>query len=408
MPIIMNYFDNIIIGGGAAGLMCAISAKQKNADIKIAIIEKNDRVGKKLLATGNGRCNLTNQNIITDRYFGSFTKKSEFLFKKYTTEYLLKIFDELGLMTYADSEGRYYPLCRQASAVLDVLRFACDRLGVEIYLSQNIRTLKKQNERFFVKTDINEFVCNKLVIACGSKAAPKLGGSASVTDYLKNFGHKVIPFSPALCPLKVSSDVLKSLKGIRATALASLSDKNGNIIRSECGEIQFADNSLSGICIFNLSVYAQKGNMVELDLLPNISLSELSDILFSHKALFAKQTVDNIFTGIFQKRLSQAILKLSGLSNFSRTCESISDKEISAISKTVKSMRFEITEKEGFEKAQCALGGANGSQIDEKTMQSNIVKGLYIVGEAVDICGECGGYNLHFAFSSGHLAGENL
>lgn len=404
----MNNFDAIIIGGGAAGLMCAISAKQKNSNIKIAIIEKNDRVGKKLLATGNGRCNLTNRNINTDRYFGSFTNKANFLFKKYTTEYLLNIFGKLGLMTYADSEGRYYPLCRQASAVLDVLRFACEKMGVEIYLSHNIRTLKKQNNRFFVKTDIDEFVCSKLVIACGSKAAPKLGGSASVTDYLKNFGHKVIPFSPALCPLKVSSSVLKSLKGIRATALASLSDKNGNIIRSEYGEIQFADNSLSGICIFNLSVYAQKGDAVGLDLLPIISLSELSNILISHKKLFSNQTVDNIFTGIFQKRISQAILKLSGISNFSRLCESISDKEIAVITKIVKSMNFKITDKENFEKAQCALGGANGSQIDEKTMQSKIVKGLYIVGEAVDICGECGGYNLHFAFSSGHLAGENL
>lgn len=404
----MEYFDAVIIGGGAAGLMCAISAKQKNADKKIAIIEKNERVGKKLLATGNGRCNLTNQNINTDKYFGSFTKKSEYIFKEYTSEHLLDIFDDLGLMTYADSEGRYYPSCRQASAVLDVLRFACDRLGVEFFLSQSIRTLKKQNNSFIIKTNEKEFRSDKLVIACGSKAAPKLGGSASVTDYLKNFGHKVIPFSPALCPVKVRSNVLKSLKGIRATALVTLFDKNKNKIKSEHGEIQFSDNSLSGICIFNLSVYAQKGDVIRLDLLPDIAFSDLYNILLKHKVLFLKQALDNLFTGILQKRLSQAVLKISGLSDFSCICENISDKQIKDLCRTVKSMEFEITEKESFEKAQCALGGAHGSQIDEKTMQSKIVKGLYIVGEAVDICGECGGYNLHFAFSSGHLAGENL
>lgn len=404
----MKYYDAVIIGGGAAGLMCAISAKQKDAHKKIAIIEKNDRVGKKLLATGNGRCNLTNQNIESDKYFGSFAKQYEHILKKYTTDHLLDIFDNLGLMTYADSEGRYYPSCRQASAVLDVLRFACDRLGVEIFLSQNIKTLKNQNNSFFIKTDDKEFRSEKLVIACGSKAAPKLGGNASVTDYLKNFGHKVIPFSPALCPVKVSSNILKSLKGIRASALVTLLDRNKKMIKSEPGEIQFSDNSLSGICIFNLSVYAQKGNIIRLDLLPNISLSELYNILLKHKMLFAKQTVDNIFTGILQKRLSQAVLKMSGICDFSRICESISEKELQTICKTVKSMQFEITEKESFDKAQCALGGVHGKQINEKTMESKILNGLYIVGEAIDICGECGGFNLHFAFSSGHLAGENL
>lgn len=404
----MSYYDTIIIGGGASGLMCAISAKQKNAGKKIAIIEKNDRVGKKLLATGNGRCNLTNQNININRYCGSFSKQAEYIFKKYTTEYLLDIFGELGLMTYADNEGRYYPVCRQASAVLDVLRFACERLGVEIICQQNIKTLKKQRDKFVIKTDYNELCSEKLVISCGSKAAPKLGGNASCIDYMKNFGHKVIPFSPALCPIRVKSDILKSLKGIRASALANLADANGKKIRAEFGEVQFSDNALSGICIFNLSVYAMKGYEIRLDLMPDISYSELFNILLRQKELFAKQTIDNLFTGIFQKRLAQAVIKNSGISNFSRICSELSESEIKAICSNVKSMNFEITDKESFDKAQCALGGAKGTEIDEKTMQSKIVKGLYIIGEAVDICGECGGYNLHFAFSSGHLAGENL
>lgn len=404
----MKYYDAIIIGGGAAGLMCAISAKQKNNNKKIAVIEKNDRVGKKLLSTGNGRCNLTNQNININRYSGSFVKQAEYIFEKYTTERLLEVFRNLGLMTYADSEGRCYPVCRQASAVLDVLRFACDRLGVDILLSQHIKTLKKQKDKFIIKTDTTELQSDNLIIACGSKAAPKLGGNASGADYLKNFGHTVIPFSPALCPIKVKSDVLKSLKGIRATAITTLMNEKGKTIKSELGEVQFSENALSGICIFNLSVYAKNKDEIHLDLMPDISYNELFNILFSHKELFATQTIDNLFTGIFQKRLAQAILKTSGISDFSGFCNDLSEKELKAVCHTIKSMKFEIIDKEGFDKAQCALGGVKGSEIDEKTMQSKIVKGLYIVGEAIDICGECGGFNLHFAFSSGHLAGENI
>ena len=404
----MKFYDAIIIGGGAAGLMCAISAKQKNPGKRIAIIERNDRVGKKLLATGNGRCNLTNQYIDIERYSGSFSKQAEHIFMKYTTEHLLEIFSELGLMTYADNEGRYYPLSRHASAVLDVMRFACDRLGVEILLSQNIRMLKKQKDKFIVRTESEEISSDKLVIACGSKAAPKLGGNSSGIDYLKNFGHTVYPFSPALCPIKVKSDILKSLKGIRAAALATLYDESGKKIKAEYGEVQFADNALSGICIFNLSVYAQKNYEISLDLLSDISYSELLYTMNKNKELFSRQTIDSIFTGIFQKRITQAILKMSGVSDFSRLCSDLNEKEIKAICSSVKSMNFRITDKESFDKAQCALGGVKGGEINENTMQSKIVNGLYIIGEAVDICGECGGYNLHFAFSSGHLAGENI
>lgn len=401
-------YDAVIIGGGAAGLICAISAKNKNRNIRIAIIEKNDRVGKKLLSTGNGRCNLTNRNISAQKYSGSFVKQAGRIFEKYTTDYLLGIFADLGLMTMADSEGRYYPLCRQASAVLDVLRFACERLGVDIFCSENIRSIKKQNGRFTVKTETAEYISDKLVIACGSKASPKLGGNASASDYLKNLGHSFTPFAPALCSVKVKSDILKSLKGLRANCSASLVDNNGKTIKSEAGEVQFTDSALSGICIFNLSLYSKKGYTISLDLLNDISYQELFNILQKQKELFANLTIDNIFTGIMQKRLAQAILKKSGVKDFTMPCSQLSDKEIKAICKAAKSFDFEIIENSGFEQAQCALGGVKGNEIDEKTMQSKVTNGLFVIGEAIDICGECGGFNLHFAFSSGHLAGENL
>ena len=401
----MTYnFDALIVGGGASGLMCAITAKRQNPKLNIAIIEKNDRVGKKLLSTGNGRCNLTNTRISAEKYVGSLNAKS--LFEKYDATFLLREFKSLGLLTFADSEGRVYPVSRQASSVLDVLRFACNRYGVEIFCGEQIRTLNHENGGFPIKTVESEFFGKKIVIACGSKAAPKLGGNASGADYLRNLGLAVEPFQPALCPVQVKSDVLKSLKGLRAAGNVSLL-RNGKPVKTECGEIQFADGALSGICVFNLSLYAKNGDIISIDLLPDYSEKELYNILISNKELFAGLTADNLMTGILQKRLSQAVMKQSGMKDFSRLCGKLTDIEIKKAARTLKSMDFAVTELSGFEHAQCAKGGVKANELSE-CFESKKVRNLYVCGEAVDICGECGGFNLHFAFISGMIVGEQL
>lgn len=401
-------YNAVIIGGGASGLLCAVSAKLHNKNINIAIIEKNDRVGKKLLSTGNGRCNLTNAGVSTDYYVGSFKNQAQKLFDRFTTDYLLNIFANLGLICFSDSEGRFYPVSKQASSVLDVLRFAYERLGIDTYCSENIKSVRKANGKFTVTTQNSEFVSDKLVIACGSKAAPKLGGNSSAVDYLRNFGHKINVFSPALCPVIVKSDLLKSLKGLRATGKVTLYDKNNNSVKSESGEIQFTDSSLSGICIFNLSLYTKPNYRICIDLLPNYSDNELYELVNKHISLFSSFLCDSLFTGIFQKRLAIAVLKMSGISDFNRKCSELSKNEIREICDTVKNMSFYIEGKGDFSNAQSSIGGVIGREINESTMESKIVKNLFICGEAVDLCGECGGYNLHFAFSSGYVAGENL
>ena len=402
-----NRFDALIIGAGASGMLCAIAAKKKNPQLRVAIIEKNDRVGKKLLATGNGRCNLTNLHIDAAKYVGSFRSQAEKLFLYYDCAFLREYFYQLGLLTYADSAGRVYPLSKQASSVLDVLRFGCERSGVQVFCNETICSLKKRGDGFVIKTKEHDFYSEKLVIACGSKAAPKLGGSASGADLLKNFGHSVVPFSPALCPLSVKSDILKSLKGLRANGSVTLL-RNNQTIQSENGEIQFTDSALSGICVFNLSLYARQGDMITIDLLDNISEKELYNILKKNKRLFSFLSADSLLTGALQKRLAQAVLKACGLRDFSRLCDDLADRELKIIANQVKNMRFEVSGKAGFEQAQCALGGAAGKEIDEKTMQSKKVRNLFVCGEAIDLCGECGGFNLHFAFVSGIIAGENL
>lgn len=406
-----NKYDAIIIGGGASGLMCAITAKKLDRSKKIAIIEKNDRLGKKLMSTGNGRCNLTNHHISSDKYVGSFKNQSKKIFERFSGDYMADVFKSFGLLSFYDSEGRYYPISKHAASVLDVLRLQVKTLGIDVFTDQNVHSVKKISNCFRITSDNSEkkydFVCNKLVIANGSKAVPKLGGNASAIDYLKNFGHKVISFSPALCPVKIKSDVLKILKGLRVAGKAQLYGEKGQLIKEETGEIQFTENSLSGICVFNLSLFAKPNDQIVLDLLPDYSEDELIKIIRQHISLFSDLPCEQLLTGIFQKRVGQAILKISHVDS-SKICAKLSKDEVSRICQTIKSMTFTVNGKEDFSHAQCALGGVLGKEINENTMMSKIVKNLFVCGEAIDLCGECGGFNLHFAFATGIIAGENL
>ena len=399
-----QHYDAIIIGGGASGLMCAIAAKRKNPRMSVAIIEKNDRVGKKLLSTGNGRCNLTNANVAPDKYVGNGAKKLVgAVLQKYDVQSLLDYFKTLGLLTSKDSEGRYYPLSRQASTVLDVLRFNCEALGVEMICGEAVTKVAAE-KGFSVATKQNVYTAKKLVIAAGSPAAPKLGGSRSEALFL---GHKAAPFSAALCPVTVRSDILKSLKGLRVQAEVKLESDKG-VVKAERGEVQFNEDNLSGICVFDLSLFAKPDMRISLDLLPDISEKELYNILIKNKELFANHTADNLLTGILQKRMAQAVLKSAGVKDFSRSCSTLGDGELGSIAKTAKSLCFTVTGNAGFDRAQACRGGVLCGQIDPVTMQSLLVKNLYFCGEALDVCGECGGYNLHFAFAGGIIAGESL
>ena len=399
-----QHYDAIIIGGGASGLMCAIAAKRKNPRMSVAIIEKNDRVGKKLLSTGNGRCNLTNANVAPDKYVGSGAKKLVgAVLQKYNVQSLLDYFGTLGLLTSKDSEGRYYPLSRQASTVLDVLRFNCETLGVEMICGEAVTKVAAE-KGFSVTTKQNVYTAKKLVIAAGSPAAPKLGGSRSEALFL---GHKAAPFSAALCPVTVRSDILKSLKGLRVQAEVRLESGKG-VVKTERGEVQFNEDNLSGICVFDLSLFAKPDMRILLDLLPDISEKELYNILNKNKELFANHNIDNLLTGILQKRIAQAVLKSAGVKDFSRSCSTLGDGELGSIAKTAKSLCFTVTGNAGFDRAQACRGGVLCGQIDPVNMQSLLVKNLYFCGEALDVCGECGGYNLHFAFAGGIIAGESL
>lgn len=400
-------YDIITVGAGAAGLAAAISAKRNNRDLKIAILEAQSKAGKKILVTGNGRCNLTNTNVSKEFYHGSFDVTKTL--NRFSAEKLINLFSTLGLVCDTESNGLVYPHSRQASAVLDVLLMEIKRLKIEIICDCKVELIRKKGEFFNIKTSNGEYTAKKVVMSCGGKAFPTAGGTGLGLDVIKNLGHKITPLFPALCPIQVKSDFMKSLKGIRAKAEVTLYDGE-KAIKTEIGEVQFTDNALSGICVFNLTTLLPKTKnpIISVNLTKDYSYIELLNLLYDRKKLFANEPIENYFTGLFHKNIGIALLKSVTDKPMTEICKRLSDKEIKALANIIQNWKFECKQCKDFSKAQVMLGGVNGSEVNNYTFESKIVKNLFICGEALDVCGDCGGFNLHFAFASGIITGENL
>ena len=396
-----------VIGGGASGMMCAIRTAERHPEQKIVILEKADRVGKKLLVTGNGRCNLTHIGADAKSYHGEGSEQLiNILFEKYSADDVLRCFRSLGLLTHNDSEGRVYPLSNQASSVLDVLRRRMAQLGIEERCNADIRSIQKTAEGYEIAAADMRIIAQKVVIASGGKA-DYAGRESGSRELMRSLGLSMSRLSPSLSPVAVKNDLLKSLKGIRADAQVSLV-KNGKIIKTERGEVQFAENALSGICVFNLSRELNKGGCeIHLDLLSDYSDKEIYEDIAARIAYNKNAPAGEIFIGMFHKNLGLALLKASGIKP-SSLCKDISDKEIKTLCRHISDWRFICEESRDFKKAQVTAGGVNLSEIDPHTFESKRHKGLFIIGEALDVDGDCGGYNLQFAFASGMCAGDCL
>lgn len=388
-------------------MMCAIRAAEKHRDKQIIILEKADRVGKKLLVTGNGRCNLSHIGASAGSYHGDGGEALiNILFEKYNTDTVLRCFHELGLMTHTDTEGRVYPLSNQSSSVLDVMRKRMSQLNIREQCSVEIRGIQKSASGYEIFTADSRICAQKLVIATGGRA-DHAGRDSGSRDILHMLGLSAAPLSPSLSPVKVNDDILRSLKGIRALAEVSLI-KDGRTVRAERGEVQFTDGALSGICVFNLSREANKGGCeISADLLPDMNVDDIRDEIARRIKRDASAPASDIFIGMFHKNIGLALLKKSGIKP-SSLCTEISEKEISRLSDTVSDLRFRCEANRDFNKAQVTAGGIRLSEINPETFESKKHKGLYITGEALDIDGDCGGYNLQFAFASGMCAGDSL
>lgn len=402
----MKSYDLIVVGGCSAGIAAAINAKRQSPDLKIAVLEKLPRIGKKLLATGNGKCNLTNEDALCHDYVGK--DFADFALKKYNPQTVKDFFASLGLLCYTDSCGRVYPESNTAASVVDALRFELERLKIDVYCDTQITDIKKKNG-FLLN---GEFQCKKLIIAAGGKSSPSQGSDGSGYALAKMLGHGITRLYPALVPLCASPEIAKPMKGVRVRNV-TLTLKGDKKIAQTSGEILFTDYGVSGIAAMELGAQAQKyidnvksNPFLYIDFMPKMTFDELFEYLKNLNKIKGFCQIDNLLTGFLPKAVGIAICKAAKLYKADKTITELSERDLRSVAEKTKNFPLEITGTKGFANAQVTSGGINLSEIDAKTMQSRICKNLYFAGEIIDVDGGCGGFNLQWAWASGMLAGE--
>ncbi len=399
----------VIVGGGAAGLAAAIFIARKLGGDRVQVLEKQPRVGKKLLATGNGTCNLSNIHADVSHYHGATPSFAKAALERFTPADTRAFFDAIGLCTVVREDGRIYPLCAQASAVLDCLRMELERLGVETRCDVTVTALHPTSNGIRVETTQGDITASAVLVAAGGAASGSLGGSAEVYHLLTDLGHEKTPLFPAIVQIRTDRDAVKAVKGIRVDAALSLC-LDGREVASSQGEILFADYGVSGPAAMLIGRDAadwerrKKGNMtLVLDVLPTLSKEELRQDLAKRCALCKDRPLEMLLTGLLQKRLAQTILKAAGFS-LSQTAASLSVNDQKHIVDTLKGWTLPVTGSAGMNAAQVTAGGLSTAQFDPVTMASKRVPHVYAAGEMLDIDGDCGGYNLQWAWSSAFAA----
>lgn len=387
-----------VIGGGASGLMAAIAAKCGNN--KVTIYERSKRVGRKLLATGNGRCNMTNTGAAEGNYYGTDPGFVKNVIDRFWVKETLDFFTEIGVLWKEEKDGKVYPYCDSASAVLDVLRHRTECAGVLCECGFDVKSVKKSGNTFLVEAyDGRRGEFDRVIIAAGGKAAPALGSNGSGYELLKSFGHSITGLSPSLVQIKTETDTVKKLKGIKLNARLSIGG------RSETGELLFTEYGLSGPPAFSLSAILGDNKEAVIDAMPEYDYIDVVGMLRTRKEYLHDITLEEYFTGMLNKRIGQAILKDAGFAPLSSPVSALSERDLKKIASVIKGWRFKITGTMSWNNAQVTKGGALTSEFDGTDMQSKLIRGLYACGEVLDIDGDCGGYNLQWAWSSGYIAG---
>ena len=403
----MKKYDLIIVGGCASGLAAAINCKRLYPDKKVIVLEKLPRIGKKILATGNGKCNITNLDACSHSYRNK--DFADFALNKYNPKKIIGFFESMGLLCYADVCGRVYPESNMAASVLDALRFEAEKFSVEIRCEFAVSDIRKENGKFIVN---NEFESEKIIIATGGKASPPQGSDGSGYPIAKKLGHSLTSLHPALVPMTVSGETTKALKGIRVRDV-ELTLENGREIKKSRGEILFTENGLSGIAAMELAADAEvsvndvkKNAFTHIDFMPAYSNNDLLEYLKNIRNIKGNLACEHLLSGALPKQVGIVICKVNKLYNAEKRIYEFSDSELKKLASSIKDFSLKVTGTKGFQNAQVTRGGVCVDEINPETMQSEICKGLYFAGEIIDVDGDCGGFNLQWAWASGMLAGE--
>jgi len=401
-------YDVIIIGGGAAGLAASVFLTREKPGCRVLILEKNPRVGKKLMATGNGTCNLTNSHATAADYHGAPALAEQAL-KALTVPQTLDFFTAIGVDPITRPDGKVYPASEQAGAVLDALRLTAEAQGVTFLCEKKVDALKKTQNGWSVTADGDTYTAPYVLVTVGGAAAPALGGSADGYRLLTDLGCRKTPLFPSIVQLRTATDYVRAVKGIRVDATLRLC-LNGKPLAQNTGEVLFTDYGLSGPAVMQISRPAadwerqKKGEMTaHLDLLPDWSLPDLTARVAARSRLLGR-TLEDLLTGLVHKRVGQTVLRVAGVLPLTRPADTLTDAEAARIAAALKDWTIPVTGTQGFGGAQVTAGGIAADEIDPATFAVKRLPGVYVAGEVLDVDGDCGGFNLQFAWSSAYVA----
>ena len=396
-----------VIGGGAAGMMAAITSAREGA--RVTILEHKERIGKKILSTGNGRCNFTNTYQTPACYRSDNRDFAWNIIQKFNVEKTISFFKELGIYP-KDRNGYLYPYSDQAAAILEVLQIEVAKLDICVMTEINVLDIQPVKRGIRVTTDKKTITADSVILACGSKAAPVTGSDGSGYQLAKLFGHRIVPVLPALVQLRCAEKFYKSISGVRVQGTVEIY-ADDIFLASDTGEIQLTNYGISGIPVFQVSRYAAKALYKKqsvtavLNFMPDMNKDEFLLFLQERITLCPYKTLDEFFTGVFPKKLCELWIRLSRLPKEMRVSD-LSGEQLEKLVLLIQHLRTHITETNSFEQAQICCGGVDTTEINPDTLESNYVPGIYFAGELLDVDGICGGYNLQWAWSSGFVAGK--
>lgn len=412
----MKNTDILIAGGGAAGIMAALAASGNCTNI--TIIEKMPQLCKKILATGNGKCNYTNYYQSKECYRGTNSQFAWNLLQKFGCMETVELFKTYGIMPY-EKNGYIYPMSEQAADVRNVLKRQAENANVNVYTNEKIIKVKvhlntktQKKDGFIVETDKNQYYTQKLILATGGKAGAVHGSDGSGYKLAQSLGHSLVPPVAALVPCILDEKFLKEWAGTRTKGTVAVYSETGHLLSKDRGELQFVAQGISGIPVFQVSryisteLYHKKKPYLVIDIMPLYNIEEITNELKRRTKNPANHTASDIFEGIINNRLAKALLKKCNIP-VKKPTVNITHQEIIKIAKTIKEWHLTPKETGGFDKAQVTCGGVLTSEINNNTMESKICHGLYFAGEITDIDGICGGYNLQWAWTSGYIAGTS-